>query len=93
MSKPFNQELFNEIIEILKERSMTGYDIYRTLKLNGKDVSKRLVYYYLSVGLKQGYLKVDLREENGKYSWGKIANKKYYSINLDNAEPSTDGNN
>jgi len=81
MSKPFNNELFNEIVNTLKHNnSMTGYDIYKSLKSRGIYVSKRLVYYYLSFGIKHGYFKMDVKEESGKYSWGSTANKKYYSI-------------
>ena len=88
MSKHFNYDLFNKILEILNGRKLTGYEVYKFLQSEGIITSKRLVYYYLSIGLKKGYLKVETVDSIGKYSWGEVATKKYYS-RLDQTNPSS----
>ncbi|MEM3190867.1 MAG: hypothetical protein QW292_01990 [Candidatus Parvarchaeota archaeon] len=61
-----------------REGQVTGYDIYRKLKGRYPNLTAKLVYYYLSKMRKAGLVSVQEKQEEGRYSWGGNATKKYY---------------
>ncbi|MCL4400476.1 MAG: hypothetical protein M1348_01745 [Candidatus Parvarchaeota archaeon] len=79
MVKKINEELLSDIINELSGKRLTGYQLFNTLKEKYPLLSKRLVYHYLSIALKRGYVTVEKVNESGKFSWGIFTEKKYYT--------------
>ncbi len=79
MAKKINDELLSDIINTLTDRKMTGYQVFGALKDTHPGISKRLIYHYLYLALKKGEISVDKVTEEGKFSWGKFTEKKYYT--------------
>lgn len=79
MVKRLNEQLLSDILDELSGKRLTGAQIFTILKPKYPSLSKRLVYHYLSVALKRGEVTVENVQEEGKYSWGPMAHKKYYT--------------
>lgn len=80
MVKKLDKELMEEIIKTLSGGEKTGYEIYKSLKKEGRTVSSRLVYHYLHVALKENRLSMESKNELGNFSWGTTAKKNYYRL-------------
>ncbi len=80
MAKKINAELYNNILATLEGKRLTGYDIYKSIKGRYHHLSARLVYHYLRMGVEEGRLAVEESTENGRFSWGETARKKYYTL-------------
>ncbi len=79
MVKKLNEELLSDILNELSGKRLTGSQIFSILKPKYPYLSKRLVYHYLSIALERGEVAVEIVSEEGKYSWGGLAQKKYYT--------------
>ncbi len=79
MVKKINEELLSDIINSLSDRKLTGYQVFGLLKDTHQNISKRLVYHYLYLALKKGEISVSKVTEEGKFSWGRFTEKKYYT--------------
>jgi Fe2+ or Zn2+ uptake regulation protein len=79
MVKRLNEDLMSDILNELSGKKLTGSQLFSLLKSKYPSLSKRLVYHYLSVALEHGQVTVETVSEEGKYSWGGFANKKYYT--------------
>lgn len=79
MVKKLNEELLSDLVDELIDKRLTGYQLFDLMKDRYPNVSKRLVYHYLSIALKRGYVKVEKVVEIGKFSWGATTEKKYYT--------------
>ena len=82
MARPIGSKVRERIINILKENGpLWGYEIYKKyVKKYGK-ITRKNIYYNLKKGVELGEIKlVDIKHEEGSYSWGNSAEKKYYDI-------------
>ncbi len=79
MVKKINEELFSDIINSLDGKRLTGYQVFGLLKEIHPKISKRLIYHYLYLALKRGEISVSKVTEEGKFSWGRLTEKKYYT--------------
>ena len=80
MTRKIDNELMEAVINALSDGEKTGYEVYKELKKNGKNVSSRLVYHYLYTALKHGKVGVESKNELGNFSWGHTVRKNYYRL-------------
>jgi len=61
--------------------SSYGYQIHKTYTERFGRVTRECVYYHLKKGVDLGLFRItDIRREKGRFSWGGVAEKKYYSL-------------
>jgi len=89
--RPVASEIRQHIVEILNVIGKGyGYDIYQIYDDIYPRVSMRVIYYHLKKGLQTGEFRVDkVKQEQGNYSWGSVAEKVYYALG-ENARPKAD---
>ena len=80
MVRNINENLMDDIMKILLQGEKTGYEVYKDLKKNGRNISSRLVYHYLHVALKEDKVSMEKKNEIGRFSWGSTAIKNYYKL-------------
>ncbi|MGC8516722.1 MAG: hypothetical protein ACP5MT_02400 [Candidatus Acidifodinimicrobium sp.] len=78
MARKINKELYYDILSSAKDEYITGYSIYKKLKPKYPGLTAKVVYYYLDKMRESGFLSVEKRLEEGRYSWGNNVVKKYY---------------
>lgn len=80
--RPVGSEVRQHILDILFFlKAAYGYEIYKHYIQLFPKITLRLIYYHLRKGLDLDELSIDeIRQENGEYSWGKQAEKIYYSL-------------
>jgi len=86
--RPVKSEIRQNIVEILFFlKQATGYEIYKVYANIFPKCTNEVIYYHLRKGLETGEFKlVKIKQEQGDYSWGSLAEKKYYSLG-ENAKP------
>ena len=89
--RPVRSEIRQNIVEILYfMKKGYGYDIYKIYRKIFPKATMRVIYYHLKKGVKTGEFKVEgVKQEKGDYSWGRQAEKIYYSLGK-NAKPMID---
>lgn len=87
--RPTQSEIRQNIVDILfYMKKGYGYDIYKAYCAIFPKPTLRVIYYHLKKGVELEEFKVsEIRQEKGDYSWGKNAEKIYYSLGP-NAKPS-----
>ncbi|MCL4362797.1 MAG: hypothetical protein OH338_02080 [Candidatus Parvarchaeota archaeon] len=80
MVRKIDKELMEAVLSSLSNGEKTGYEIYKEIKKNGRQVSSRIVYHYLYIALKDGKVTVENKNELGNFSWGNTVRKKYYRL-------------
>ncbi|TRO62008.1 hypothetical protein E2P64_00555 [Candidatus Bathyarchaeota archaeon] len=81
MARQVRSSVRSRIVEILREGSAYGYEIFKKYKARYGDISIRLVYYHLSKGEKDGLFEVkDIKNTKGNFSWGASTKRKYYKL-------------
>ncbi len=90
--RPIKSEVRQNIVEILSIfGKLHGYDIARVYKKIYPSVTMRNIYYNLCKGKETGEFQVEhVRVEDGEFSWGTNAEKKYYALGP-KAEPKGHG--
>lgn len=80
--RPIQSEIRQNIIDILFiSGKMHGYNIYKHYMALFPKCAQKSVYYNLKKGAALDEFEVEeIKEEQGKYSWGDIAKKVYYKI-------------
>ncbi|MFH1589102.1 MAG: hypothetical protein ABIB43_00865 [archaeon] len=80
--RPTKSEIRQNIVELLKFMGKAyGYEIHKIYLTIFPKASQRIIYYHLKKGLDTGEFEVEnIRFEEGEYSWGKMAEKKYYKL-------------
>jgi hypothetical protein len=89
--RPVGSIVRQHLIEILYcARKAYGYELYKHYCAIYPEVTMRVVYYNLKKGASLGEFKVEeIKHETGDYSWGKSAEKTYYTLGP-NAKPKLD---
>ena len=86
--RPIGSSIRQNLIEILFFKGKAyGYDLYKDYCALFPAVTLRVIYYHLKklVALKEFKLET-VKLEKGDYSWGGMAEKKYYVLGA-NAKP------
>ena len=79
--RPPNSEIRDRIVEILANLKRDyGYNIYKLYCRLFPKVSMRIIYYHLNKGTELGIFNMEHVTSTGEYSWGKTAEKVYYSL-------------
>ena len=80
--RPVGSEIRQKIVEILYfMKEGYGYDIYKAYIQIFPKVTMRSIYYHLNKGVKTKEFKISkVKAEKGDYSWGKQAEKIYYTV-------------
>lgn len=80
--RPIGSEVRQHIIDILFfMEAAYGYEIYKQYVRLFPKITLRLIYYHLRKGVELEELSIsEIRQEKGEYSWGKQAEKIYYSL-------------
>lgn len=80
--RPCQSEIRQNIIEILYFLGKGyGYQLSKIYNEVFPKVSQRSIYYHLRKGLSLGEIDLNkIEEETGDFSWGKTAEKIYYSL-------------
>lgn len=89
--RPVGSQTRQNMVDILSVmKAATGYDLYKVyIKVYSK-ITLRTVYYNLHKGTLLDVFKVNIvKTEQGDYSWGPAAEKKYYELGP-KAKPSKD---
>lgn len=89
--RPIGSSIRQNIIEILFVKGKSyGYDIYKYYVDIFPKVTLRVIYYHLRKGVALKELELEnVKIEQGAYSWGSQAEKKYYKLGP-NAKPKMD---
>jgi len=68
-----------DLLFVLKEAY--GYEITKYYNQLFPKTTQRNIYYHLNKGVMTGEFKVKrIKQEQGSYSWGRTAEKKYYAL-------------
>jgi hypothetical protein len=80
--RPCRSEIRQNIVEILYFLGKGyGYQISKIYKEVFAPASQRSIYYHLQKGVQLGEIDLNkIEEEEGEFSWGKTAEKIYYSL-------------
>src|SRR3989338_9240053 len=79
--RPVKSEIRQNIIEILKVTGpLYGYKIHKFYNEMFPACTRENVYYNLRKGVKIGEFELEVRKEEGNYSWGNVVEKKYYRL-------------
>ncbi len=80
--RPLKTEIREKIACILKyKKSSYGYEIHKIYKKIFGKISLRNLYYNLNKGLELGeFIIVNVKKEEGEFTWGNKVERKYYSI-------------
>ena len=79
--RPVKSEIRQNIVEMLSvEGPMYGYQIHKFYNELFPSCTRENVYYNLRKGLKLGEFELEVRKEEGQYSWGTVVEKKYYRV-------------
>lgn len=80
--RPCQSVIRQNILEILYFLGKGyGYQISKVYNRVFAKVSQRSIYYHLRKGVSLGELELNkIEQEEGDFSWGKIAEKRYYSL-------------
>ena len=71
----------SRIVEILKEGTAYGYQIFKKYRARYGEISLRLIYYHLKKGEKDGLFEMtEFEEATGDFSWGGTTKHKYYKL-------------
>jgi len=86
--RPVQSKIRQNIQEILfVVGEAYAYQIYKIYKNVFAPCTMRSVYYHLKKGVSLKEFKIDsIEKEKGEYSWGSVAEKTYYSLDV-NAKP------
>ena len=89
--RPVGSQTRQNMVDILSVlKSATGYDLYKVYIKVFSKITLRTVYYNLHKGTLLDIFKVNVvKTEQGNYSWGPQAEKKYYELGP-KAKPSKD---
>ena len=89
--RPIGSQIRQNMVEVLFFLGKgTGYDIFKVYKQVYPAVTLRVMYYHLKKGVALKEFKMlEVKQEQGNYSWGKSAEKIYYSLG-DQAKPIMD---
>lgn len=88
--RPIKSVVRQNIIEILAFKSPAcGYEIHKIYIEIFPKTSRENVYYNLRKGVKLDEFIVELKKVEGNYSWGRVAEKIFYSLGS-NAFPKGD---
>jgi hypothetical protein len=89
--RPIGSSVRQNMIEVLYFLgSAHGYHIFKVYKQIFPKITLRGIYYHLKKGLQLGEFEVDeIQKEQGDYSWGGEAEKKYYKLGK-SAKPRAD---
>lgn len=79
--RPVKSEIRQNIVEMLSVAGpMYGYQIHKFYNELFPACTRENVYYNLRKGLKLGEFELEVRKEEGQYSWGTVVEKKYYRV-------------
>ena len=80
--RPIGSSIRQNLIEILYFRGKAyGYDLYKDYCALFPAVTLRVIYYHLKKGVALNEFKLEtIKLEKGDYSWGGMAEKKYYKL-------------
>ncbi len=80
--RPLKTDIREKIASILKyKKTSYGYEIYKIYKEIFGKISLRNLYYNLNKGLELGeFVVVNMRKEEGDFTWGNKVERKYYSL-------------
>ena len=80
--RPIGSATRQNIVNILSVLgSATGYDIFKIYRHIYGKITVRSIYYNLHTGVLLDLFSMsDVREEQGSFSWGPKAEKKYYTL-------------
>jgi len=68
-----------------------GYEIWKVYKDAFEPVEVRTIYYHLGKGTNLGEFEaVGMKQEKGTYTWGELAEKKYYTLGPAASKSATD---
>jgi len=86
--RPVKSEIRQNIIDILHVlKQGYGYEICRIYLQIFPKCTKESIYYHLRKGVTLDEFKIiDVKTEEGQFSWGPVAEKKYYALS-DKAQP------
>ncbi|RLE45569.1 hypothetical protein DRJ22_04085 [Candidatus Woesearchaeota archaeon] len=89
--RPVGSVIRQNIVEILNVfGSAYGYQIHRFYNELFPSCTREVIYYNLRKGVALGEFRlVDVKVEKGTFSWGVVAEKKYYVLGP-NAQPRGD---
>lgn len=80
--RPIGSKVRNNIQAVLLYmKKGYGYEIHKAYIDIFPGASQRLIYYHLKKGVSTGEIEVEsVKKEQGSYSWGSDAEKKYYKL-------------
>ena len=81
--RPLHSLIRQNIIEVLAAmgKPMYGYELYKMYRRIFPRATLRVIYYHLRKGCSTNELVIDRVEQaTGEYSWGKSAEKVYYTL-------------
>ena len=80
--RPVKTEIREKIATILRQKGISyGYQIYKIYRDVFGHISLRNLYYNLKKGLDLGeFIVIDIKKENGVFTWGREAEHKYYTL-------------
>ena len=88
--RPVRSVVRQNLIEILSLKgSACGYELHKIYVEIFPRTSRENIYYNLRKGVKLGEFDVEIRKVEGDFSWGRTAEKIFYSLGK-NAQPKGD---
>jgi hypothetical protein len=80
--RPVKTEIREKIATILNQKGISyGYQIYKIYREVFGKISLRNLYYNLKKGIDMGeFIIIDIKRENGAFTWGNEAEHKYYTL-------------
>ena len=80
--RPLKTDIREKIGVILKQiNTAYGYQIYKIYKLVFGHITLRNLYYNLKKGVELGeFIIVEIKREQGEFTWGGQAERKYYAL-------------
>ncbi|MEM3374205.1 MAG: hypothetical protein QXE31_03200 [Candidatus Woesearchaeota archaeon] len=79
--RPSYSKIRENISEILFYMEKAhGYDIYKIYCEIFPKVTQRSIYYNLKKGYELNEFEIEVKKEEGNYSWGNLAEKVYYKL-------------
>ncbi len=79
--RPIGSNVRQNLIEIIAFKAPAcGYELHKIYCEIFPKTSRENVYYNLRQGVKLGIFNVEIKKVEGNYSWGKFAEKIFYSL-------------